>query len=387
MEISRNATFVPTDEWYYEPMFKPNANGALMKWRVGFCSPNIVIEHGHVDGAIQRELVEVTLNSSGRNIYEQSQIEINNRYLKKHREGYRAKDEPPPLKGPMLAHKYEHGKTKLDYPVGCTVKLDGIRCLIRKQGDKLQYRSRNNKEYTHLTLFDPSITALFDLLPPGVELDGEMFSEDLTFNQISSVFRKEVNTNNEDLRKYIKYYVFDCNLAMPYEQRWGLLIKSYISMCKTFSGDNMVRVVNTFWAKDHDALMEFHRFSMSKGYEGTMIRALYSSNPTPKGYELSLYKSGRKKNILKLKDIEEEEGEIIGVEEGKGRERGIALMNVKDPRGNVFLVRPAATFETRKVWFDNPETIIGKKMTYHYQNLSETGVPRFAVGKEIRDYE
>ena len=75
------------------------------------------------------------------------------------------------------------------------------------------------------------------------------------------------------------------------------------------------------------------------------------------------------------------------MQEGKGRESGIALITIRDPRGNVFLLRPAATFETRKHWFDNPGMIIGKKMTYHYQNLSETGVPRFAVGKEIRDYE
>jgi len=26
-------------------------------------------------------------------------------------------------------------------------------------------------------------------------------------------------------------------------------------------------------------------------------------------------------------------------------------------------------------------------MTYQYQNLSEFGVPRFPVGKDIRDYE
>ena len=85
--------------------------------------------------------------------------------------------------------------------------------------------------------------------------------------------------------------------------------------------------------------------------------------------------------------MEEEEGEIIGIDEGKGREKGIALITVRDPRGNEFNVRPAATFEQRKVWFDHPDLIIGKKMTYQFQNLSEFGVPRFPVGKDIRDYE
>ena len=63
------------------------------------------------------------------------------------------------------------------------------------------------------------------------------------------------------------------------------------------------------------------------------------------------------------------------------------MIKVKDPRGNEFSVRPSATFEQRKIWFDDPNLIVGKKMTYQYQNLSEFGVPRFPEGKDIRDYE
>ena len=112
MEFQRSET-IPTDikEWYYEPMFKLNSLQSNMLWRIGFDGSNIIVHHGHVDGSIQTELVEVSLNNSGRTLHEQSVLEINNRYLKKHREGYRGKNEPPAIKGPMLAHKYEHGKT------------------------------------------------------------------------------------------------------------------------------------------------------------------------------------------------------------------------------------------------------------------------------------
>ena len=213
MEFERSQT-IPEDttEWYYEPMFKNNANDAVMIWRIGFDGSNIIVHHGHKDGAIQTETIEVSTNNSGRSLHDQSVLEINNRYLRKHREGYRAKNEPPAIKGPMLAHKYEHGKTKLHYPVGCTVKLDGIRCLIRRDQDNIIYRSRNNKEYKHLSVFDDCMNKFFEMLPPSIELDGEMYSDDLTFNDISSVFRKEKNTDNEQMIKYIKYYVFDCNL-------------------------------------------------------------------------------------------------------------------------------------------------------------------------------
>ena len=148
-----------TDEWYYREMYKDNMNGAKMIWKIGFNNPNIIVHHGHKDGAIQKEVVEVELNNSGRNIYEQSVIQINNRYLKKHREGYRCENEPSAIKGPMLAHKFQLGKTEIHYPIGCTAKLDGIRCLIRRDGDKIIYRSRNNKEYKHLDIFNDSMNS------------------------------------------------------------------------------------------------------------------------------------------------------------------------------------------------------------------------------------
>ena len=374
------------DEWNYQPMFKTNQNGAKMIWKIGIKENCIVVEHGHVNGAIQREEIDVELNNSGRKFYEQSLIQVNNRYLKKHREGYRGENEPKGIEGPMLAHKYEHGKTKLNYPVGCTVKLDGIRCLIR-QDENIIFRSRNNKEYKHLNVFNDCMKKFFEYLPPNIELDGEMFSDTLTFNEISSIFRKEKNTDNEMIKKYIKYYIFDCNLDQPYEERWKILVSSYQKFCEEYKDLNLIIVVNTFWAKDEEDLFNFHKFSKSNGFEGTMIRQLYMSDKSPAGYKKSLYLSGRKQNILKLKDIEEEEGIIIGVEEGRGREKGIALVKLKDTRGNEFVVRPSGTFEKRKEWFNNPELILNKKMTYQYQNLSETGVPRFPVGKEIRDYE
>jgi ATP-dependent DNA ligase len=388
MDFERSETIPQgTNHWFYKPIYKSNLNGVTMLWKIGFNNPNIIVQHGHKQGAIQTETVEVETNSSGRDIYEQSLIQINNRYLRKHREGYRDENEPAAIKGPMLAHKYEHGKTVLNYPVGCTVKLDGIRCLIRQKENGVIYRSRNNKEYKHLSVFDDCLNAFFDALPPSVEVDGEMYSDNLTFNDISSVFRKEVNTDNEEIKKYIKYYIFDCNIEKPYEDRWKILVSAYKRMCETFIGVNLIVVVNTFWAKNETELFSFHKYARSKNFEGTMIRKLYVSDKTDKGYKSSLYLSGRKNNILKLKDMEEEEGEIVGIVEGKGREKGIALITVRDPRGNEFNVRPAATFKQRKVWFDEPSLIVGKNMTYQFQNLSEFGVPRFPVGKDIRDYE
>ena len=51
----------------------------------------------------------------------------------------------------------------------------------------------------------------------------------------------------------------------------------------------------------------------------------------------------------------------------------------------MFSVRPKGTIEMRRDWFKNSKKYIGKKLTVIYQELSELGVPRFPVGKSVRE--
>ena len=83
----------------------------------------------------------------------------------------------------------------------------------------------------------------------------------------------------------------------------------------------------------------------------------------------------------------DEEATIQKVISGKGREAGKALLGVRDIRGNFFFVRPSYPFKEREKWFEDPSLVLNKKMTIVFQELSEDGVPRFPVGKCIRDYE
>lgn len=381
---SRSDTINTQEKFKYKPIFKDNLNFASMMWQIGFDSPNIIIEFGLVDGLKQKELILVEAKSN-RTLFEQALLEINNRYNKKYREGYRTPDDKPPLKGPMLAQKYEYKKTKLKFPVGVSVKLDGIRCLVRYD-DKIYYRSRNNKEYNHLSMFDDDVKLFLSFLQPNIELDGEMFSQHLNFNKIASIFRKEVNTNVDDIKENIKYFIFDSNEHLPYELRWTQLFEAYkLYLEKT--QDPMIVLVNTFWAKSHDEIKQLHDKSIENGFEGTMIRKCYFSDKTEKGYECSLYRPGRRTNILKYKNMLDEEATIEKIISGKGREAGKALLGVRDIRGNFFFVRPSYTFKERELWYQNQELVLNKKITIVFQELSEDGIPRFPVGKCIRDYE
>jgi DNA ligase-1 len=100
-----------------------------------------------------------------------------------------------------------------------------------------------------------------------------------------------------------------------------------------------------------------------------------------------LYKSGRSNNLLKVKTFIDEECEIVGVEKAKGTEADAALLVVRDIRGNIFSVRPAASFEERRNWLSDSQLVIGRKATIVYQELSPYNIPRFPIVKAIRDYE
>jgi len=47
----------------------------------------------------------------------------------------------------------------------------------------------------------------------------------------------------------------------------------------------------------------------------------------------------------------------------------------------------AGSVGRRREWLSHPEEIIGKQVTFRYQELSAENVPRFPRGVEVRDYE
>ena len=116
---------------------------------------------------------------------------------------------------------------------------------------------------------------------------------------------------------------------------------------------------------------------LEEGHEGTMIRD-----------KDSMYEVGQRSNyLLKHKDFQTEEYEIVGANEGTGREKGTVIWVCKTQSGREFTVRPEGTLETRKNYFKNKNNFLGKLLTVKFQNLTSLGIPRFPVGIVIRDYE
>ena len=109
---------------------------------------------------------------------------------------------------PMLAHKWEDQKDKVKYPIYNQPKLDGIRCIVKKDG----MWSRNGKKIISAPHIYEAMKHLFTVNPDLI-FDGELYADKFAndFNAICSLVKKTkptVEDLNESAVK-IEYHIYD----------------------------------------------------------------------------------------------------------------------------------------------------------------------------------
>ena len=254
---------------------------------------------------------------------------------------------------PMLANKWEDRKKYISEPFYVQPKLDGVRLLVSKDGGI----SRTGKVV-------PGTEILGKGLKEGQYVDGEAFDPNLNFEELTSVFK------TDPLK--LKFHVFDYfdlkKLDMTFEERWDIV--------KSLSNPHY-EYVDTFNVKKHSDMIGFHKMFTQQGHEGTMIRDM-----------ASVYEVGQRSNyLLKFKDFQTEEFEIVGAKTGHGRDANAVVWVCKTKDGHQFTVRPEGTIAQREEDYKNHEKFMGKMLTVRFQNLTALDVPRFPVGVVVRDYE
>ena len=259
---------------------------------------------------------------------------------------------------PMLAHKWEDQKDKIKFPVYSQPKLDGIRCIVKKDG----MWSRNGKKIISAPHIFESMKPLFDK-DSSLVFDGELYADKFAndFNAICSLVKKTKPTS-EDLnesRIKIQYHIYDLpsnndTFVKRYKELTNMSLPQCCVLVKTEQLDNL---------NDVNAYYEDY---MSVGYEGQMIRLD------------SKYENKRSKSLLKHKSFIDEEYIILDVEEGGGNKTGMVGSFVfKTKEGKIFNSSPKFSWEECiKMWNDR-KNLIGKTATVKYFNLTPDGVPRF----------
>jgi len=380
------------------PILFGNAKtGKTKKWIISVKqlpngSTEITTQNGYIDGklAISTRLIE-----SGKNIgksnqttaFQQACNEAEKKYQDKiDKEGYSTSiDSVETPVYPMLANKFDFSsKKKNDIVFPCYVqpKLDGLRCMSNLSNGEIIMKSRVGKEFKQMPHLVAQLKKLFkiaeELSITNLYVDGELYSDELPFEEISGFIRVE-KSDPENERK-IQYHLYDLYIDndMNYETRKSIL-DSIFSKGKFTHLKN----VETIICENKTQIKPLHAHYVEKGYEGIMLRN--KNGP----YLLK----NRSNDLQKYKEFEDAEFEIIGFKEANGEDRGTiiweCLYNKPDGTKEIFAVRPRGNRDLRREWFlqaqkNFDKNFKGKQLTVRYQELGPEGCPRFPVGIDVR---
>ena len=280
--------------------------------------------------------------------------------------GGRGKGIDKDVPSPMLAHDFLKRGKSIKFPCYAQRKYDGTRCVaISGKG----LFSRNKKRYPHLD----HIVAEINKLPSTIILDGELYSDTLTFQEIVGIVKRETlrATGDEEKQLQIKLHVYDIINKAPYEDRYANLQILF----NKYKFKHLV-LVKSDVCKSEEEIKELHALYVQEGYEGLMLR-----NKT------GLYKNSRAVDLQKYKEFFDGEFKIVAYKEGTAAETGCVIWVCEAENGLQFACRPRGTREEREVLYSDGDKYIGKMLSVRYQEMTDSQVPRFPVGIAIRDYE
>jgi len=391
----------------YPPIFGTDKNGKTRVWKAsvfqntGNKTAIAIIQHGTYAGKLQVDTREYTVGKNVGKKNETSPLEQcileteKKRRDKMEKENYSesfpgrertASSEQQRKIFPMLANKYEPNsatkkKQGIVYPCFVQPKLDGLRCVVYLDSDgKPVYQSRTGGTFTVLQHLDASILRLFERTEKGTVLDGELYTSQIPFEELAGIIKKKTLSESDRAKiQAVEYHVYDVVIPnIEFKDRLTTLQNITLSSPSSSSSslsDNLVVFVPTFLVQTVAEFKEKFAEFVEQGYEGIMLRnsaGLYQEN----------YRSN---DLMKYKEFMESEYPIVSYREATGRDAGTVIWECATPNGRCFHVRPRGTVEMRRKWFNDGSKYVGKQLTVIYQELSELGVPRFPVGKAIRD--
>lgn len=277
---------------------------------------------------------------------------------------------------PMLAYKV--GKKEVDWSekVFMQPKLDGVRCVISKDGAY----SRTGKEWLNIHHITTNLEPFFEKYP-DVVLDGELYNHELKddFEKIISLVRKTKPKEGDRVESagYVQFHCYDY-IPGPALRRakfssrivW-LEAELPVSYC--------VKFVSTYEVNKYEEALNLHNDGfLASGYEGSILRL---DRP---------YECKRSYNLQKFKDFHDTEATIVGYEAGKGKFTGlIGKFLMQDDDGVEFgcPIGKGYNFDDRRNILTNVHDYIGKRATFTYFERTKAGSYRHPLYKTLRNYE
>lgn len=220
-------------------------------------------------------------------------------------------------------------------------KLDGIRAFW----DGKELKTRQGKK-----IYAPSwFTQNF----PPFELDGELWSKRMDFENIQSI---ALSQKKSDEWKNLSYNIFEA----PYAKGDFIIRLKKVQQWFLEHPNHYVKIIPQKLCKNVQELEEFLNEIIANQGEGVMLK-----NPN------TLYKEGLSNSLLKVKKFYDTEGIVIG--HNYRHNKQLKSLVIKQSNGITFNLGNGFSQEQRQ----NPPKI-GSVITFKYYGLTKNNKPKFA---------
>ena len=241
-------------------------------------------------------------------------------------------------------------------------KLDGVRCICRKENDIVTFFSRSGKEFLTLGNLENEILKI----PGNFILDGEICMVDKDGNEDFQGIMKQIRKKDHQIEKP-KFFVFDYLTLEQFDNQTGItplterLKNGYDILPENINSD-MLEFLPQEQLTTEEQFTEMAKAAEDAGFEGIMVRKNV-------GYE-----GKRSHNLLKVKKFHDAEYTVLGTtnafirwtENGKQVERECLSNITIEHKGCKVNVGSGFSKEQREMYFESPQNIIGKTVTIQY---------------------
>ena len=240
-------------------------------------------------------------------------------------------------------------------------KLNGTRTAF--VGDKCM--TRQGKEYKGL---DHIISDLQKIVGTEMFIDGELLYKNKEGLSDSEAFQKGtgIAMSKDNDKSELKLVIFD---MFPLDEFWSGKSKEPYSNRKkhlielgekitALGTENLEIVQMCYEGYDHSEIWKWLDYAEHHDWEGVILNL-----DTP-------YECKRTKNLIKVKKFYTYDLEVIGVEEGTGRNKGTLGALVVKYKNNTVNVGSGFTDEERSYYWNNQNKIISRVIEVKYEEVT-----------------
>lgn len=255
-------------------------------------------------------------------------------------------------------------------------KLDGCRTICKINNymkdqefiQEVKFYSRSGKEFTTLSNLVKPIKSFTSFLMGEWVLDGEcciMEGENENFN----LLMREITRKNHTIETP-KYKIFDIitidefegrESIGDFETRYNDLIEYYYQSQYDEGVQKHLEVLEQERVTSQEVFDKWVKRVKDNNWEGFMLR------------KNAPYKSGRTKDLLKVKKFQDTEYIVedvitgkVSYNEGGTKEYDVVTAIIINHKGTKVQVGSGLSKEQRLDWYSNPNNIIGKTVTVQY---------------------